>query len=281
MRPRHYVTFTLNLAIQFGGSEQRQETEMTYRELSAQALAEKDYDGFLVELERSLTDGRQDPNDVVRNTLYEIYFGPSQNVSLDDLSTAARASIHSLDPRNVTTEPEYYTDIDSKLYSQRKPFIWLWQMFDRSPLGQNALIGHRLRRMLAPFIFRKVGANFKCWHLVEWSFGYNLTIGDNVVIHRCVLLDDRGGIEIGNNVSISDYANIYSHTHDIYDIHKVYTPVTRIGNNVRITYHATVLAGTEIGDNAMVGTSAVVTRNVDARHIVVGIPARTVKQKEK
>jgi acetyltransferase-like isoleucine patch superfamily enzyme len=253
---------------------------MTYRELSAQALAEKDYDAFLVELERSLTDGRQDPNEVVRNTLYEIYFGPSQNASLDDLTPAARASVHTLDPRNVTTEPEYYTDIDPKLYSQRKPFIWFWQMFDRSPLGQNALLGHRVRRMLAPYIFRKVGANFKCWHLVEWSFGYNLTIGDNVVIHRCVLLDDRGGIEIGNNVSISDYANIYSHTHDIHDIHKVYTPVTRIGNNVRITYHATVLAGTVVGDNAMVGTSAVVTRNVADSHIVVGIPARTVKQKD-
>ena len=281
MRLKHCVTFTLNLAIQFDGSEQRQETQMTYRELSAQALAEKDYDAFLVELERSLTDGRQDPNDVVRNTLFEIYFGPSQNISLESLSPAARTSVHSLDPRNITTEPEYYSDIDSKLYAERKPFIWFWQMFDRSPLGQNALLGHRLRRMLAPYIFRKVGANFKCWHLVEWSFGYNLTFGDNVIIHRCVLLDDRGGIEIGNNVSISDYANIYSHTHDIYDIHKVYTPVTKIGNNVRITYHATVLAGTEVGDNAMVGTGAVVTRNVDERHIVVGIPARTVKQKEK
>jgi len=138
---------------------------------------------------------------------------------------------------------------------------------------------HRFRRMLAPLSFRSVGANFKCWHFVEWSFGYNLSFGDNVVVHRYVLLDDRGGIEIGNNVSISDYANIYSHTHDIYDIHKVLTPQTRIGNGVRITYHATVLAGSQIGDNAMVGTSAVVTRDVESRHIVVGIPAKSVKVK--
>jgi galactoside O-acetyltransferase len=60
-----------------------------------------------------------------------------------------------------------------------------------------------------------------------------------------VLLDDRGGIDIGDDVSISDYVNIYSHSHDIYDIHKVLTPPTRIGNGVRITYHATVLAGTQ------------------------------------
>jgi acetyltransferase-like isoleucine patch superfamily enzyme len=252
---------------------------MTYRQLSAQALAEQDYDSFLTELEKSLTDGRIDPNDVVRETLFQIYYGPAQ-VSPEDLPFAARATYHTFDPRNITPEPEYYTDIDAKLYQQRKPMIWLWQMFDRSPLGQNALFGHRFRRMLAPLIFRRVGADFKCWHFVEWSFGYNLSIGDNVVVHRHVLLDDRGGIEIGNDVSISDYVNIYSHSHDIYDIHKVSTPETRIGNGVRITYHATVLAGMEVGDRAMVGTNAIVTRNVEPGHIVVGIPAKSVKVKD-
>ena len=252
---------------------------MTYRELSAQALAEQDYDAFLTELQKSLTDGRRDPSEVVRDTLFEIYYGASQ-IDRSNLSVAARAAIHSLDPRNIATEPEYYTDIDKKRYAERKPMIWLWQMFDRSPLGQNSLLGHRFRRMLAPMIFRSVGENLKCWQFVEWSFGYNLSFGNNVVVHRHVLLDDRGGIEIGNDVSISDYANIYSHNHDIYDIHKVDTPVTRIGNGVRITYHATVLAGTQIGDNALIGTGAVVTRNVEPAHIVVGIPAKPVKVKD-
>ncbi len=252
---------------------------MTYRELSAQALAAQDYDSFLTELQKSLTDGKKDPNDVVRDTLFEIYFGPAQP-DRETLSLAARVSLHNFDPRNITTEPEYYSDIDAKLYAERKPATWLWQMFDRSPLGQNSLFAHRFRRMLAPLIFRSVGDNFKCWNFVEWSFGYNLSFGNNVVVHRNVLLDDRGGIDIGNDVSISDYANIYSHNHDIYDIHKVNTPPTRIGNGVRITYHATVLAGTTIGDNALIGTSAVVTRDVEPNHIVVGIPAKTVKVKD-
>lgn len=251
---------------------------MTYRQLSAQALAENDYEGFLTELEKSLTNGSMDPNEVVRDTLFQIYYGATR-INPDDLPLAARATYHTFDPRNVTTEPEYYSDIDAKLYLQRKPMIWLWQMFDRSPLGQNALFGHRFRRMLAPLIFRSVGDNFKCWHYVEWSFGYNLSIGNNVVVHRHVLLDDRGGIEIGNDVSISDYVNVYSHSHDIYDIHKVDTPVTRIGNGVRITYHATILAGIQVGDLAMIGTSAVVTRDVEPNHVVIGIPAKTGKIK--
>ena len=254
------------------------EIKMAYRQLSAQALAEQDYENFVLELYGALTDGRQDPNDIVRDTLRDIYLGPAP-ATREDITLAARVTGHCFDPRNITTEPEYYTDIDVARYAERKPHIWLWQMFDRSPLGQNALLGHRFRRMLAPLIFRKVGENFKCWHGVEWSFGYNLTIGNNVVVHRNVLLDDRGGIEIGNEVSISDYANIYSHSHDIFNIHKVYTPSTRIGDRVRVTYHATILAGTEVGDDAMVGTGAVVTRNVEPNHIVVGIPARSVKVK--
>jgi hypothetical protein len=77
---------------------------MTYRQLSAQALAEQDYDSFLSELEKSLTDGTTDPNDVVRDTLFQIYYGATR-IFPTYLPLAARATYHTLDPRNITTEP--------------------------------------------------------------------------------------------------------------------------------------------------------------------------------
>ena len=253
---------------------------MTYRDLAALPAAEADFGEFLAQLHDQLTKGDRNPNELVSDTLQQIYFGRSLgSADIQALPLASRALLHSLDPRNVTTEPEYYAEIDAQRYAERKPFIWLWQMFDRSPLGQNALLGHRFRRLLAPLIFRTVGENFKCWNHVEWSFGYNLSIGKNVVVHRHVLLDDRGGIEIGDNVSISDYVNVYSHSHDIDDISQVYNLPTRIGNDVRLTYHSTVLAGSRIGDKAMVGTGALVTKDVSEGHIVVGIQAKTAKVK--
>ena len=257
---------------------------MVYRQLSAQPMAQAAFDELLQDLEAALKANKLDPNEIVRNTLCKMYFGRAWASAVKELSGGenllpARALMHSFDPRNVTTEPEYYSDLDPKQYAVRKPFIWLWQMFDRSPMGQNALFGHRLRALLAPLIFRSVGRNFKCWSFVEWSFGYNLSIGENVVIHRHVLLDDRGGIEIGNNVSVSDYVNIYSHSHDIDDIEKVSNRITKISDHVRITYHATVLAGVSIGKHAMIGTGAVVTRDIEPYHIAIGIPAKTVKVK--
>jgi galactoside O-acetyltransferase len=161
-----------------------------------------------------------------------------------------------------------------------KPLLWLWYSFDRTVLGgQNVDAGVRLRRLLAPLIFKRVGANFKCFQFVEVSFGYNLDVGDDVVVHRHVLLDDRGGIVLGNRVSISDYANIYSHTHSIVDQKDVTALETVLEDDVRITYHATVLAGVRVGRNAMVGAMAVATKDVRAFHVNVGIPAKSVRVK--
>ncbi|MGE3526584.1 MAG: acetyltransferase, partial [Gemmatimonadales bacterium] len=137
----------------------------------------------------------------------------------------------------------------------------------------------RLRRMLARRIFASCGENFKCFQFVEFSFGYNLEVGDDVVVHRHVLLDDRGGIKLGNRVSVSDYANIYSHTHSIVDQKDVTNARTVIEDDVRITYHATVLAGVRVRTNAMVGAVAVATKDVRPYHVNVGIPAKSVRVK--
>ncbi len=86
---------------------------MSYRQLRAQPPAEADFDEFLDHLYKALTNGQRDPNDVVRDTLYEIYYGAMMSGTgkktmpdTDGLSTAARVVLHNFDPRNVTTEPD-------------------------------------------------------------------------------------------------------------------------------------------------------------------------------
>lgn len=255
------------------------ERQKHYRRLQPPELVDRIFDDFLLRLEERINDAKIDRNDLVRDTLYELYFG--ETIDLAKLSNpkvpiTARALIAGFDPRCATTEPEYYQDIDHDRYYARKPLIWLWQMFDRSPLGLNASLGFKFRRMLAPYVFKKVGRNFKCFQFVEWSYGYNLSIGDDVVIHRYVLLDDRGGIDIGDRVSISDFANVYSHNHDVDDIYKISLDHTVIGDDVRVAYHATVLSGARIGKHGMVGAMGVLTRDVQPYHIHAGIPAKSV-----
>ena len=193
---------------------------------------------------------------------------------------ATRLALAATDPHNVTLEPEYYHECDDARFQRVKPLLWLWYSFDRTMAGgQNVWLGVELRRELARHIFRKCGENFKCFQHTEFSFGYNMDVGDNVVVHRHVLLDDRGGISLGNNVSISDYANIYSHTHSIVEQRDVTNARTVIEANVRITYHATVLAGVHVGENGMVGAMALATKDVRPYHVYVGIPAKSVRVK--
>ena len=220
-----------------------------------------------------------------RETLAELCY-PDYATNLEtavsdaSLPLGTRLALSALDPRNITLEPEFYSDCDDERFQPVKPLLWLWYSFDRTPLvGQNVALGVQLRRLLAQRIFKRCGENFKAFQFVEFSFGYNMEVGDNVVIHRHVLLDDRGGIQIGNGVSVSDYANIYSHTHSIVDQRDVTNVLTVLDDGVRVTYHATVLAGVHVGEQGMVGANAVATRDVRPYHVYVGIPAKSVRVK--
>jgi len=237
------------------------------------------YDAWLEDLDGRLADPDCDRDELCRDVLRELYFPSLPQGVEEELPLGTRAALANLDPRNVTLEPEYYHDIDQEAYRPRKPLIWLWQMFDRSPLGGNVHLGVRFRRLLAPHVFKRVGRNFKAFHFVEVSFGYNLEVGDDVVVHRNVLLDDRGGIVIGNNVSIADHAAVFSHTHSIDDIREVSNIRTVLEDDVRITYGATVLAGVTVGVQGMVGARALATRDVRPYHVNVGIPAKSVRVK--
>jgi acetyltransferase-like isoleucine patch superfamily enzyme len=245
---------------------------------------ERAYDTWLEELGGRLSAADADWSRIARDVLYELYypgFGAyDERLADPGTSPAARAALLALDPCNITLEPEYYADVDRERFARVKPLLWLWYSFDRSPAGgQNVHLGVRFRRLLAPHIFARCGRNFKCFQYTEFSYGYNLEVGDDVVVHRYVLLDDRGGITLGDRVSISDYANIYSHTHSIVEQKDVTNARTVLEDDVRITYHATVLAGVRVGRNGMVGASAVATKDVRPYHVNVGIPAKSIRVK--
>lgn len=241
--------------------------------------AERAYQGWLDALDRELDRPDCDRNELCRRVLTEIFYPGLVGTPPGELPPSTRIALLQMDPGNITLEPEYYREIDQERYARVKPLIWLWEMFDKSPLGENVDLGVRLRRILARRIFRKCGQNFKAFHFVKLSFGYNLEVGDNVVVHRHVLLDDRGGIRIGNGVSIADFSNVYSHSHDIVDPNEIDTPMTILEDRVRLTYHATVLAGTRVSRNSMVGAMGVATRDTEPDHLHLGIPARSVKKK--
>lgn len=249
------------------------------RKVDIDAHASRLYDAWLGSIEERLEDPSCDRYELCRTVLTEIHYPHLAGVDPETLPPSTQVLLSQMDARRVTLEPEYYAETDLERYARVKPLIWLWEGFDRSALGENVYLGVKFRRILAQRIFRSCGRNFKAFHHVKLSFGYNLEVGDGVVVHRHVLLDDRGGIRLGNGASVSDFANIYSHSHDVVEGRDITTPVTVIGDGVRITYHATVMSGVHLADGTMLGSFGMATRDTDPHTIYAGIPAKKIKDK--
>ncbi len=232
---------------------------------------------FIGHLADKLDDPSLDNNVVVRDTLAQTMHAKRY----DDLLGTAPMAAFALDPRHITFEAEHYIATDQDKFRRVKPLLWLWKSLDLTPLGQSIESGVRIRQMLAERIFAKAGKNLKIFQNVEVSVGYNIEAGDDVVIHRNVFIDDIGGVKLCDGASLSDYANVYSHTHDIRESADVTLKETVIGAGVRVAYHATVLAGTVLSDDSMLGAFALATRDFEPHVIGLGIPAKPRVWKER
>ncbi|MDQ6893821.1 MAG: acyltransferase [Acidobacteriota bacterium] len=257
---------------------------MPLRQYAIGPVGEEVFPRFVAELARDFDDPALDRNDIAREALSRLYLGETfdaRGVADPATPLARRALLATFDPRNATMEAEYYRELDPAKWERVKPLLWFWQMFDHSPVGRNVRLGTQMRAMLAPRVFKKCGRGVRIFHEVEFSFGYNLSVGDNVTIHRNVLIDDRGEVVLGDEVSISDYVNIYSHSHAIEDIGDISLAKTVIGDRARITYHAVILSGVVVEADAIVGSMGVASKPVPAGTIVAGIPAKPIGQKIK
>jgi len=256
-----------------------------YRDLEPSREAKEVYTRWIEYLDDEFTKHKK-PSlraELVRDNLHNLLLGRPHGGRLNftlDTELPFNVLQLSLDPLNVTLEPEYYGDIDATRYACIKPLIWFWHMFDHSPVAFNHWLGFRFRAMLGKHIFKSIGTNVKIFHGVEFSYGYNLTIEDDCVIHKYVMLDDRGEIVIKKGTSISDYAAVYSHAHDPIDSMVVENRSTVIGPRARLTYHSAVMAGVRVGEDAILGAMGVATREVGDQVIAGGVPAKQIKTKD-
>ena len=254
---------------------------MTKRHVSLPDSAEVGVRSFIEEVDERLR-SEEDTCDVVRDVLVDLFgdrdaYETWQNG--EPVSNAALVRLQSYDPCNATLESEYYAEKDEDAFQRSKHLQWLWRQFDATPLADNVEFALRFRQMLANHLFAEAGDNLRLFKGITMTYGHNISMGDNAVVHDDVHLDDRGKLTIGDRVSVSDGVHIYSHDHDIVDQTEVTNFHTVVEDDVRLTYDAMIRAGCHIGENSLVGARAIVQSDVPAHHIVVGAPAKSVKIK--
>lgn len=151
----------------------------------------------------------------------------------------------------------------------RVPFFHL----DR---GADVVIGPRARV--------RVGCGVRIMHDFTGHFHGRVTLGDGVFFNRgCHVVVQEGLIVgdysiFGEGVSIHDDNHIPGRGREPIASRGLATQPIAIGRNVWVGAKAVILPGVRIGDNAVVGAGAVVTRDVPPYTIAAGVPARVIRE---
>ena len=111
-------------------------------------------------------------------------------------------------------------------------------------------------------------------------------IGDKTVIGQECTISAYQRVQIGEQCVIADRAMFIDFDHGIAEVERpirvqgIYKRDTVVGSNVWVGYGACVLRGVRVGDNSVVGTNAVVTKDVPANAVVGGVPAKVIRMRE-
>jgi acetyltransferase-like isoleucine patch superfamily enzyme len=111
-------------------------------------------------------------------------------------------------------------------------------------------------------------------------------IGAKTVIGQECTISAYQRVRIGEQCVIADRAMFIDFDHGVVEVERpirvqgIYKRDVEVGSNVWIGYGACVLRGVRVGDNSIIGTNSVVTKDVPANAVVAGIPARVIRMRE-
>ncbi len=113
----------------------------------------------------------------------------------------------------------------------------------------------------------------------RWLTGIEIHPG--AIIGERVFFDHAMGVVVGETAEIGDGCTIYQGvTLGGTSLYKGVKRHPTLGKNVVVSAGAKVLGGFTVGDNAKIGSNAVVIKPVPAGATAVGIPARIIMPKE-
>ena len=110
-------------------------------------------------------------------------------------------------------------------------------------------------------------------------------IGAKTVMGQECTISAFQHVKIGRECVIADRVMFIDFDHGVVEVERpirlqgIYKRDVNVGNNVWIGYGACILRGVTIGDNAIIGTNSVVTKDVPANAVVAGLPARLIRMR--
>jgi len=113
-----------------------------------------------------------------------------------------------------------------------------------------------------------------------------VSIGAKTVLGQECTISAYQHVSIGRECVIADRVMLIDFDHGTVEVERpirlqgIYKRDVHVGNNVWIGYGACILRGVTVGDNAVIGTNSVVTKDVPANAVVGGVPARVLRMRD-
>src|SRR4051795_4769953 len=147
---------------------------------------------------------------------------------------------------------------------------------------------------VGPGVTLEIGKDAKV-HLGRWSWiGHGtkirahegeVHIGAKTVLGQECTISSFQHVSIGRECIVADRVMLIDFDHGVVEVERpvreqgIYKRDVRVGHNVWMGYGACVLRGVRVGDNAIIGTSTVVTKDVPANAVVAGVPAKVLRMR--
>ncbi|MBU5468301.1 sugar O-acetyltransferase [Virgibacillus sp. MSJ-26] len=119
---------------------------------------------------------------------------------------------------------------------------------------------------------------------IRFDYGYNTHVGENFYANFDCTILDVCEVRFGDNCMLAPGVQIYTATHPLHPIErnsgKEYGKPITIGNNVWIGGSAIINPGVKIGDNVVIASGSVITRDIPDNVVMGGNPAKIIKEIE-
>jgi acetyltransferase-like isoleucine patch superfamily enzyme len=113
-----------------------------------------------------------------------------------------------------------------------------------------------------------------------------VSIGAKTVMGQDCTISAFQRVSIGRECILADRVMLIDFDHGVTEVDRpirlqgIYKRDVHVGHNVWIGYGACVLRGVKVGDNSVIGTSAVLTKEVPENAVVAGVPARVIRMRD-
>lgn len=171
----------------------------------------------------------------------------------------------------------YDANNDKELEKERIACKMLCQEYNTTSIDN-----FKKRKELLEKILGKTGESILIEPDLWCDYGYRTSVGENFYSNHGLIILDAGYVSFGDNIFIGPNCGFHTSGHPIdytrRNLGYEYAYPINVGNNVWFGAAVQVMPGVTIGDNCVIGSGSIVTKDIPPNSVAVGNPCKVIRE---